>query len=155
MPWWGWLIVGIVLFSAELFLVDAEFYLVFIGLSAVIVGLTSLLGLALPAWGEWMLFAALALVSMVMFRRRLYRILRPIAEGFEQKLSGETLEVLREPLAPGKSCRAEFRGTTWTIQNDSDTTIEVGEIAMIERVDGLTLHVTNASRPANPHGAQS
>ncbi len=152
MPWWGWLIVGIVLFSAEMFLVDAEFYLVFIGLSAVIVGLVSTAGLALPAWGQWLLFAALALVSMVVFRRRLYRILRPEAVGFEHNLVGETLELLREPLAPGKSCRVEYRGTTWTVRNDGHTTIEVGEIALIERVDGVTLHVTNASRPDVPEG---
>ena len=152
MPWWGWVIIGVVLFSAEMFVVDAEFYLVFVGLSAVIVGLASMLGLDLPAWGQWLLFAALALVSMVVFRRRLYRVLRPEAEGFEQNLVGETLEVLREPLAPGKSCRVEFRGTTWTVRNDGNTTIEVGEIALIERVDGVVLHVTNASRPGTPEG---
>ena len=33
MTWWGWMILGAVLFGAELFAVDAQFYLVFLGLS--------------------------------------------------------------------------------------------------------------------------
>ena len=39
MTWWGWMVLGAVLFGAELFAVDAQFFLVFLGLSAAIVGL--------------------------------------------------------------------------------------------------------------------
>ncbi len=61
MPWWGWIIIGVVLLCAELFAIDAQFYLVFIGIGAVIVGLGQLLGLDLPMWGQWLLFAALSI----------------------------------------------------------------------------------------------
>ena len=50
MLWWGWIVLGVAILGAEMFVIDAQFYLVFIGLSAVIVGLTDLLGLALPEW---------------------------------------------------------------------------------------------------------
>ena len=48
MTWWAWMILGAVLFGAELFAIDAQFYLVFLGLSAAIVGLMSLVGIAMP-----------------------------------------------------------------------------------------------------------
>ena len=40
------MILGAVLFGAELFAVDAQFYLVFLGLSAAIVGLAGMMSLA-------------------------------------------------------------------------------------------------------------
>ena len=42
MVWWGWMILGAVVFFAELVAIDAQFYLVFIGLSAALVGLAGL-----------------------------------------------------------------------------------------------------------------
>ena len=35
MTWWGWMILGAVLFGAELFAVDAQFYVVFLGVSVI------------------------------------------------------------------------------------------------------------------------
>ena len=43
MTWWAWMILGAVLFGAELFAIDAQFYLVFLGVSAAIVGLVALI----------------------------------------------------------------------------------------------------------------
>ena len=50
MNWWAWLVLGICLLGAEMFVIDAQFYLVFIGLSAAVVGLLGLLGVDLPHW---------------------------------------------------------------------------------------------------------
>ena len=71
MPWWGWIIFGMLLLGSELFIVDVAFYLVFIGIAAAITGLVGLAGIELALWGQWLLFAALAIVSMVLFRERL------------------------------------------------------------------------------------
>ena len=73
MPWWGWIIFGALLFGSELMFIDAAFYLVFIGLAAIITGLTEMLGLSLEYWAQWMLFAGLSLVAMVLFREQLYK----------------------------------------------------------------------------------
>ena len=81
MPWWGWITVGTLLLVAEITIVDLEFYLVFLGVSALAVGLALVAGLALPFWLQWLAFAALAIVSLVVFRRRIYAHLRPGAEG--------------------------------------------------------------------------
>ena len=60
MTWWSWMVLGALLLGAELFAIDAQFYLVFLGVSAVLVGLTSLFGIVMPEWAQWMAFAALS-----------------------------------------------------------------------------------------------
>ena len=121
MSWWAWLVLGIGLLGAEMFVIDAQFYLVFIGLSAAIVGLLGLLGVDLPQWAQWLVFSALAIVAMFTFRRRLYEMVR--------KRGGQV------------DGRVEYRGSSWTARNTGIEPIEAGREAVISQVDGLTLHV--------------
>jgi membrane protein implicated in regulation of membrane protease activity len=141
MTWWAWMILGAVLFGAEMIAIDAQFYLVFLGLSAAVVGLLGLFGLALPEWGEWLLFAALALVSMVTFRKALYDKIRGDVPGFRGGVAGDFVEVPVD-LDAGQSTRAGFRGSTWTVVNDSRARIPGGQRARIVRSEGLTLYVS-------------
>ena len=76
MAWWSWIIVGTVLLGAELFAVDAQFYLIFIGAGAIVVGVVGMLGIDLPVWLQWLLFAALSVAAMLTVRRQLYTALR-------------------------------------------------------------------------------
>jgi len=141
MPWWGWVIVGALLLSAELLAVDAQLYLVFIGAAAIIVGLADIGGPHLPAWLEWLAFAALSLVMMFTLRRQLYEKLRNRPLGTVDNDVGRSLALV-EDLAPGRSCRAEYRGTSWTAVNVGSRAIPAGGEARIESVEGLTLRVT-------------
>ncbi len=140
MTWWGWMILGAILLGAELFAVDAQFYLVFLGLSAVLVGLAEVFGVAMPVWGQWLAFSVLSLISFFVFRRSLYEKIRGGAVGFNETLSGKYVEVPAE-LAPGTEARLDYRGTKWTVRNTGESPIAAGTRAMIEKVDGLTLHL--------------
>ncbi len=140
MTWWSWMILGAVLLGAELFAIDAQFYLVFLGISAAIVGLAALLGLAMPEWAQWMTFAALSLFSFFTFRRTLYEKIRGNAVGFRETLAGNVIDVPEE-LGPGAQARVEFRGTKWTVRNIGETPIAAGSRATVVEVDGLTLRV--------------
>ena len=140
MTWWGWMIIGAILLAAELFAVDAQFYLVFLGLSAALVGLASLFGLAMPEWVQWTAFALLSLISFFTFRKSLYEKIRGGAVGFRETLSGNTLNVDTD-LPAGAEARIEFRGTRWNVKNVGSDTIGSGSRARIVRADGLTLHV--------------
>ncbi len=140
MTWWSWMILGAVLLGAELFAIDAQFYLVFLGISAAIVGLAALLGLAMPEWAQWMTFAALSLFSFFTFRRTLYEKIRGNAVGFRETLAGNVIDVPEE-LGPGAQARVEFRGTRWTVRNIGETPIAAGSRATVVEVDGLTLRV--------------
>lgn len=143
MTWWGWMILGAVLFGAELFAVDAQFYLVFLGLSAAIVGLAGMIGVSAPEWMQWMAFAALALFSMFTFRKSLYQKIRGGVEGFKEGIAGEQVTIA-ELLAPGAEGRVDFRGSLWTVRNVGDRVIDAGSRVDVVKTEGLTLHVKAA-----------
>src|SRR6185312_813135 len=131
MLWWGWLVLGIGLLAVEMFLIDAEFYLVFLGASATIVGLLALIGVPLPQWAQWLLFAALAIVSMVGFRRRVYTLVRGNAAPVQQRVTAGDKVVVPTLLEPGQTCRVEYRGTSWSARSE----------AVISDIEDLTLHL--------------
>jgi membrane protein implicated in regulation of membrane protease activity len=134
------MILGAVLLGAELFAVDAQFYLVFLGVSAAVVGLATLFGITMPEWGQWLLFAIVALIFFVTFRKALYVKIRGGGEGYEQKYVGEVVTV-GEEIAPGGRGRAEYRGSDWNVQNIGESPVAAGSHAKVVEVDGLTLKV--------------
>jgi membrane protein implicated in regulation of membrane protease activity len=129
--------------GSELAFVDAQFYLVFLGGSAIAVGLLSTTALKSAVWLQWLLFAGLAAVSMLTFRRRFYGVLRRKLPSMNSGPAGERV-VLPRDLPPGDTCRLEFRGSSWSAVNGGQTSIDAGAHALIERVDGLTLVVRAA-----------
>ena len=140
MAWWAWCILGAVVIGIELLAVDAQFYLVFAGVAAVTVGLLNLVGLELPVAGQWLLFAVLAVGAMFTLRRPIYAKLmsRPfgnVSTDLDQRV------VLPQELAPGKTCRIEYRGSGWTAMNIGDQSIPPGGAARIDSIDGVTLRV--------------
>jgi membrane protein implicated in regulation of membrane protease activity len=141
MPWWGWLIIGLLLFGSELLIVDAAFYLVFIGVAAILTGLLAMTGLVTVYWVQWLLFSVLALVSMVFFRKRLYAQLRGRGAEYQDGMVGEIIR-LEQSLAPGESGRLIHRGTTWTVANRGSELIAAGSDVKIDKTDGLTIIVT-------------
>jgi membrane protein implicated in regulation of membrane protease activity len=141
MPWWGWLIIGLMLFGSELLIVDAAFYLVFVGVAAVLTGLLAMSGLVTEYWVQWMLFSVLALVSMVFFRKRLYVQLRGRGAEYQDGMVGEIIR-LEQSLAPGDSGRLTHRGTTWTVANRGSELIAAGSDVKIDKTEGLKIIVT-------------
>jgi hypothetical protein len=138
MQWWAWIAVGALLLGSELTLVNAQFYLVFLGVSALIVGLVSGTGAVTAQWGEWLLFAILAVVSMLGFRRQMYERMRHTLPAVRSGPAGETITIPAS-LSPGESCRLEYRGSSWSAINGGKSVIPAGAAARIARVDGLTL----------------
>lgn len=141
MPWWGWITVGALLLVAEITIVDLEFYLVFLGVSALAVGLALVAGLALPFWLQWLVFAALAIVSLVVFRQRIYAHLRPGAEGTIQDGVDGELAIAVASIPPGASGGVMLRGTRWTGRNQGNVVIPAGASCRVERRQGLILDV--------------
>ena len=139
MVWWGWIVVGALLLSAELF-VPTDFFLVFLGAAALLVGGIGLAGLALPVWGQWLLFAALSLLLLVTVRGRLKRRLPAGDSRADDTLVGE-IALIRERLEAGATGTAELRGSRWTARNADASALEPGARARVERVEGLVLHV--------------
>jgi len=141
MPWWAWIVLGIGLLGVEMFLIDAQFYLVFIGLAAALVGLLGLVGVEIPQWAQWLAFGALAVIAMVVFRRRVYELVRGSAGQVEERLTVGDRVLVATRLEPGQTGRVEYRGSSWAARNTGAQAIEAGREAVIAQVDGLTLHV--------------
>jgi membrane protein implicated in regulation of membrane protease activity len=141
MPWWGWIAVGTLLLAAEMTVVDLEFYLVFLAASAFVVGLLGLGGLPMPYWMQWIVFALLAVGSLVLFRQRIYKRLRPppdavVREGVEGALATATV-----PIAPGETGEVSLRGTNWTGRNVGSAPIPAGSVCRVDRSEGLVLEL--------------
>ncbi len=141
MIWWAWIALGLVLMGAEMLLVDAAFYLVFIGVAALLVGVAQTVGLDLPIWAQWVCFAILSAVLMVLFRERLYNRLRGGGMGYKDPAVGRLVDV-EEDVDPGMETRVRMRGSRWNAVNIGSSTIARGSKARIARVDGLTLEIT-------------
>jgi membrane protein implicated in regulation of membrane protease activity len=140
MHWWAWIAVGAILLGSELTLVNAQFYLVFLGISALVVGVLEVSGVIAAVWLQWLIFAVLAVTSMVTFRRQIYERMRGALPTVKGGPAGEIV-TLPTVLPPGGTCRLEFRGSSWSALNGGKSVIEAGSTARIVRVDGLTLVV--------------
>lgn len=141
MPWWGWITIGTLLLVAEITIVDLEFYLVFLGVSALAVGLALVAGLSLPFWLQWLVFAGLAIVSLVVFRQGVYAKLRPGAEGsIHEGVDGEAATAI-DAIPPGVSGGVMLRGSRWTGRNQGNVMIPAGALCRVDRRQGLILDV--------------
>ena len=140
MQWWAWIAVGAILLGSELTFVNAQFYLVFVGASALVVGILALAGAATADWLQWLIFAALAVTSLLTFRGRVYERMRRKLPVMRSGPAGEIVTLPLE-LPPGETCRLEYRGSSWSAINAGESVIAAGSRARIERVDGLTLVV--------------
>jgi inner membrane protein len=145
MAWWAWFVLAAALLSFELFVIDAQFYLVFLGVAAALVGLLGLADSTMVAWQQWLAFAVLAIVTMLAFRDRVYQLVRKRTGHVAERLTLGDRIVIPVRLEPGQSCRAEYRGSSWTARNVDQQAIDAGREAVIAHVDGLTLHVRAAA----------
>ena len=84
-------------------IVSTDFYLVFFAASAVIVGLLVLLGASLPVSAQWLIFAALSIGMLVLFRARLREKIKTREQDVD-KLEDE-IAVATEQLAVGATDR--------------------------------------------------
>ncbi len=138
MPWWAWLLFGFLLVVGEL-LTPGGFYLLFFGLGGIAVGLLGLTGLALPAWGQWLLFSGLSIGATLIFRKPLLvRLQRKMPAPRGDELQGEIATPV-EGILPGAVGKAELRGTSWNARNASPHLLAAGERCKVVGMDGLQL----------------
>ncbi len=139
MSWWLWVVLGLVLAAIEL-ATPGGFFVIFFGISAVVVGLLELAGLASPPWLQWLLFPIIAVVALRFFRKPLLSRLSVSDPPRVDSLVGE-VAVAAADIAAGQHGRAELRGTTWQARNVGEYGILAGQRTRVVAVDGLTLDI--------------
>jgi membrane protein implicated in regulation of membrane protease activity len=144
MPWWGWIVCGVVLLVGEM-VADAQFYLVFLGAAAVLVGLLGFAGLSGGVAMQWAIFGVLAIVLLVGFRARVYGKLRGGAAGAPgyEDIVGE-IATVRSDIGPGVLGRAELRGSNWTARNVGTGVLHDGDRVEVVKVVGLVIDIRRA-----------
>jgi len=139
MTWWYWICLGLALAGAEL-LSPGGFYLLFFGIAAVSVGALAGMDVVQAAWLQWLLFSGLAVLSLLLLRRPLFRLTQrgPAREQEIDSMVGEVATLL-EDLQPGRTGKAELRGSTWNARNIGTVTLSSGQRATVAKVDDLTI----------------
>ncbi|MEO6213484.1 MAG: NfeD family protein [Vicinamibacterales bacterium] len=136
--WWHWLVLGMVLVALEM-AASGGFYVIFFGIAALIIGVLALFGLAGPLSLQVLLFSALSVAALVLFRRPMMQWLNLDGTGGEvDTLVGE-LAVPLDDMPPASVGRAELRGTVWTARNHAPVMIARGQRCTVVSVDRLTI----------------
>jgi membrane protein implicated in regulation of membrane protease activity len=137
MAWWIWVLGGLLLLVVEV-TTPGGFFAVFFGVGAILVGVVRVLGWEGSAGGDWLLFTALSVGGLLLFRRPLMRRFRLTSGKPVDRIEGESA-VVTEEVAPGGVGKAELRGASWTARTTGDAALGKGRRCRVERVEGLTL----------------
>jgi len=138
--WWHWMVLGLLLVAAEAASAGG-FYIIFFGIGAIAVGALSAAGLGGPAWLQLLMFAAISVTSLAIFRNRVLRWMQPDPQAPSvDPIVGE-VSVAVDDLPPGQVGRVELRGTVWSARNLMSSVLPRGTRCKVVRVDGLTVDV--------------
>ena len=136
MTWWHWLAIGLILIALEM-AASGGFYVIFFGIAAIAIGGLHLFDLAGPLWFQLLLFSAISIVSLMVFRSPLLRLLGLDAPGVDvDSLVGE-IALPSDDIPPGEVGRAELRGTVWSARNSSAVLLKRGQRCKVVKVERL------------------
>ncbi len=140
MAWWHWIVVGLILIALEM-AASGGFYVIFFGIAAIAIGLLHALDLAGPLWFQVLLFSAISIGSLLLFRRPFMRWMKLDMPGSDvDSMIGETAVPL-EDIDAGAVGRAELRGTVWSARNRANAAVRKGQRCTVVAVDRLMIFV--------------
>ena len=138
MQWWHWLAIGLILIALEM-AASGGFYVIFFGIAALAIASLHVLDAAGPVWVQLLLFSAISVGSLLLFRSRFLKWMKLDAPGADvDSLVGDTA-IPVDDIEPGAVGRAELRGTAWKARNATAATLARGERCTVVEVDRLTI----------------
>lgn len=137
MEWWMWVVGGVLLLAAEV-LTPGLFFLFFFGIGGILTGILSKFGVVADPSMEWIVWSAVSVVSMVIFRPMLLRLAKNIAPANLETYVGETA-IPTADIAPGAIGQAELRGVPWTAENVGTSSVVKGQRCRVVALEGLKL----------------
>jgi membrane protein implicated in regulation of membrane protease activity len=140
MIWWYWVVLGLALAALEL-ATPGGFFVIFFAISALLLGLLELAGIAGGDTVQWFLFPIAALIFLALFRKPLLaRMRRGEGPDTVDSLVGE-VAVATDLIAPLAHGRAELRGSSWSARNIGATVLSPGQRSRVVAVHGLELDI--------------
>ena len=138
MLWWHWLVIGLILVALEM-AASGGFYVIFFGIAALAIAGLHVLDWAGPVWFQLVLFSALSILSLVVFRSPLMKWMELDGPGKDVDSLVGDIALPLEDIAAGAVGRAELRGAVWSARNQDATTLVRGERCKVVSVDRLTI----------------
>lgn len=140
MIWWLWVLLALALLAGEL-LTPGGFFLAFFAVGALLVGGLAYFGVVVSPAVQWLLFSAVSIVALALFRRPLLKWLQPYLAGRKVDDLASEIGSALDSIAPGAVGRVELRGSPWQARNVSAIALAPGQRCRVDRVDGLMLEV--------------
>ncbi len=133
-----WAAAGVGLIIADV--IFGTFFVMFLGLGALITGLTSYVHLTDHATGQWLTFALASALGVLLFRKKMLSMFGPSAEGKEKYTDfiGHPVTVVTA-IPAGGTGRVSYRGSEWPAESEDGSAMAEGESAVVRRTDGITL----------------
>lgn len=142
--WWMWIAAAVILAAIEL-LTPGSIFWIFFSVGAIVAGALSAFFPAAGTIVEVLVFVAVSLISLALFRKPIMEWLtRRAPTAPVDSLVGETAISLEE-IPSGAVGKAELRGTPWSATNAGNTAIGRSQRCRVERVDGLMLWIRSES----------
>lgn len=143
---WAWGILGLILLAIEM--VTGTFYILWFGIAALCVGIALFILPGLPASVQLVMFAALSLSSLAIWKLHYKKTATNLRVGQSQGDEIGRIGTITEPVSPRKNGRISFAqgvmgSRDWAAIADED--IETGAEAVIIRIEGNALRVQRKS----------
>jgi len=138
MPWWIWVLFGLLLLAIEL--ASSTLHIGLFAIGAFTVALLVALGVEMPLWGELITFTMVSVIAIVVVRPILVRKLGLNLQKTVDTLVGEHALPL-DDIQPQAIGKAEMRGTSWSARNIGDTVLIRGQRCVVTDIDGLVIQI--------------
>jgi membrane protein implicated in regulation of membrane protease activity len=134
---WMWVVLGLVLIITEM--IVPTFFIIFLGLSALIVAVTTLLGFSDSLASQLLVFAIASVLLMLLLRGKLKKAIS--ADEMQPDYMGQ-LATVTETIVPGREGKVSYRGSVWPAVCESE--IMKDSLVVIVGREGLCLKVKPA-----------
>jgi membrane protein implicated in regulation of membrane protease activity len=136
-PALAWAVVGLVLLIAEL--ATLGFILCFIGLGALIVALTTWLGITSSFSSQLIVFSISSLSLLFLLRKTAKKLFAGHSDA-PPDYAGQKVEVVK-PIPAGGEGAVKYRGSDWIAFSDTAQTIPQGATVQIQAIEGIRVKV--------------
>lgn len=138
MDWWIWTLIGFFFLALEF--VSTTMHSAFFAAGAFLVAILVAAHVGGPLWAQILIFTLFSLLTLLLIRPYVVRRLKLSVTKVVDTMIGEHATVMDDMAVAGHG-RAEMRGSTWNARNVGETALQRGQRCVVERVEGLVLHV--------------
>ena len=132
-----WAAIGLCLLIVEL--ATLTFILCFVGLGALIVALTTWIGITTSLGSQLIVFSVSSLLLMLLLRKTAKKLFAGHAD-LPPDYAGQKVEVVK-PIPAGGEGTIKYRGSDWIAFSDAPQTIPEGAAVQIETIEGIRVKV--------------